>query len=224
MNSYVEVMVIVEGATEKNFVKEVLSPVMGSQGIFLAATVLGKPGSKGGDVRFSRAKKDIGKHLKQRSDTWVTLLVDYYGIGDDWPGYEESKKQTEHSLKAEIMNQSTAAEVERLFSEHNRNKRFIPYVSMYEIESLYFSDPACLAKNLGVKQGKVDEILKQCGEQPEKINDHKTSAPSKRLKQLSQNFRKKSTGIAIAEEIGIPKMRTACPIFDAWLKRLESLA
>jgi Domain of unknown function (DUF4276) len=109
-----------------------------------------------------------------------------------------------------------------LFPDQNSDLRFIPYVSMHEIEALYFSDPACLAETMGVPQEKVDAILEECGE-PEKINDNSTTAPSKRLEGLSDRFKKTSTGIAIAKEIGIPKMRSACPLFDAWLAKLELL-
>lgn len=223
MSSCVEVVVLVEGPTEQRFVKQLLAPYMAAQGIFLTAIILDKPGQKGGDVKFSRAKNDIERHLKQRPDTWVTLLVDYYGIKGDWPGYTDSKQQANHAQKAEIMNQATVDEIERLFPEQNRSRRFIPYVSMYEIESLYFSDPTCLAEMIGVKQEKIDKILVECGE-PEKINDHPETAPSKRLEKLSSRFKKTSTGIAIASEIGIHKMRAACPLFNNWIAKLESLA
>jgi hypothetical protein len=121
------------------------------------------------------------------------------------------------------MNQATAEQVQQLFPEQNQSSRFIPYVSMYEIEALYFSDPTCLAEKLGVDQRHIDAILVEC-EEPEKINDHSTKAPSKRLETLSDRFKKTSTGIAIAIEMGIDKMREECPLFDSWLKKLESLA
>lgn len=222
MGSYANVVVLVEGPTEQRFVGQVLGPYMAERGVYLTPIILDKPGEKGGDVKFARAKNDIGRHLKQRRDTWVTLLVDYYGIKADWPGYAESKQQTEHTKKAAIMNQATAEQVQILFPEENQKRRFIPYVSMHETEALYFSDPACLAEKMGVSQHLVDAILTECGE-PEKINDHSTTAPSKRLKSLSDRFKKTSTGIAIAEKIGINKMRSACPLFDVWVGKLESL-
>jgi len=100
--------------------------------------------------------------------------------------------------------------------------RFIPYVSMHEIEALYFSDPPCLAKKLGVEQWHIDSILEECGE-PENINDQFTTAPSKRLVKLSNRFKKTTTGIAIAEAIGIPKMRESCPLFNTWVASLVNL-
>lgn len=41
---------------------------------------------------------------------------------------------------------------------------------------------------------------------------------------MSKAVNKASRGIVIAAKIGIEKMRAECPNFDAWLKRLESLA
>jgi len=222
MNNLVEVIVLVEGPTESRFVKQILAPYMAEKGIYLTPVVLDKPGESGGDVKFVRAKNDIERHLKQRPNTFVTLLVDYYGIRNDWPGYAESKQQTLHTQKSEVMNQKTAKEVERLFSELSPNRRFIPYVSMHETEALYFSDPACLAEKLGVNQSRVDAILSECGE-PEQINNHYETKPSKRLEELSSRFKKTTTGISIATEIGIPKMRKACPLFNNWVTTLEQL-
>jgi hypothetical protein len=222
MNSCVEVVVLVEGPTEQRFVKDLLVPFLANKSVFLTPIIIDKPGEKGGDVKFARAKNDIEKHLKQRHDTWITLLVDYYGIRGDWPGYDESKRQADHVRKAEVMNQATAAEVQRLFHDQNPERRFIPYVSMHEIEALYFSDPACLAGKIGVSQREIDAILAECGE-PERINDNSQTAPSKRLEALSDRFKKTSTGIAIAQGIGIHKMREACPLFNAWLKKIEQL-
>ena len=189
MNNHAEVVVLVEGPTEQQFVKQLLTPYLAQRGVYLTPIILDKPGEKGGDVKFARARNDIEKHLKQRHDSWLTLLVDYYGIRGDWPGYTESKKQAEHTRKAQIMNQATHEEVKKLFPNHNSELRFIPYVSMYEIEALYFSDTPCLAAKLGVQHRKIEEILKECGE-PEKINDHTTTAPSKRLVKLSDRFKK----------------------------------
>lgn len=223
MSNYANVVVLVEGPTEQRFVKDLLVPFLVNKSVYLTPIIIDKPGEKGGDVKFARAKNDIEKHLKQRNDTWITLLVDYYGIRGDWPGYDESKRQTDHVRKAEVMNQATADEVQRLFQDQNPGRRFIPYVSMHEIEALYFSDPACLAGKLGVSQRVIDAILAECGE-PEKINDNSQTAPSKRLEALSARFKKASTGIAIAQGIGIQKMREACPLFNAWLTKIEQLA
>lgn len=224
MSDYVEVVLIVEGPTEQNFVKDLLAPYMLDRNVILTAIILDKPGEKGGDVKFARAQNDIEKHLKQRLCTFVSLMLDFYGIKGDWPGYDESRAASwhTHQQRAKIMNDATMDAVVKLFPTLNPIERFIPYISMYEIEALYFSDPAILAEKLGVRPKLIDAILHECGE-PEAINNSNHTAPSKRLGRLSDKFKKTATGIAIAKEIGIQKMRAACPLFDAWLDTLEKL-
>jgi hypothetical protein len=223
MNEYAEVVVLSEGPTEQLFVKQLLAPYLAQKGVFLTPIILDKPGEKGGDVKFARARNDIGKHLKQRRNTWITLFVDYYGIDSDWPGYAESKQQTVHTRKAQIMIQHTTEAINALFPELDPASRFIPYLSMYEIEALYFSDPSSLSEKSGALLKSIEQILAECGE-PENINDHPATAPSKRLEKLSNRFRKTTTGIDIAKTIGIPKMREACPLFNNWITKLEGLA
>ena len=221
--SFAEVIVLVEGQTEQQFIKRLLAPYLATRSVYLTPIILDKPGEKGGDVRFARAKNDIGKHLKQRRDTWITLMVDYYGINPDWPGYEEAKQGRDHAERAAIMRRETARTVTELFPERDAERRFLPYVSMHEIEALYFSDPARLAEELGIEQKQIDAILAKCGE-PESINNSPATAPSKRLEKLAPRFKKTVTGIAAAKSVGIETMRKKCPIFDAWLRELETLA
>jgi hypothetical protein len=216
-----EIYAIVEGPTEQNFIEKVLAPYLGERNVALYAAILRKPGENGGDVKFSRVRNDMGKFFKQRADTQVTLMLDYYGIRNDWPGYNESKQQPTHTRKYSVLTQATWTEVQRIFPEQNLQSRFIPYFSMHEIEALYFCNPAELAQNIGVGQTKIDAILRECGE-PEKINDKRDTTPSKRLEALSPRFRKISTGLTIAKSIGIPAMRAACPLFNKWIALLEA--
>jgi len=223
MNNPVEVIALVEGLTEKNFIESLVAPWLARRNVFITPTILTKPGQKGGDVKFSRARRDIGKHLKQRDTTYLTLFMDYYGIKSDWPGCKEAKKISDHRKKAEAVNTATAQAVVASFEKQNAARRFIPYIGMHEFEALLFSAPPVLARHLGIKEQEVQEILAECGE-PEKINDSSKTAPSKRLDELSaKHFKKTTTGIAIASETGLPGIRGKCPLFDAWLKKLETL-
>jgi hypothetical protein len=86
----------------------------------------------------------------------------------------------------------------------------------------HISDPITLASSLGVKNSAIDQILRECGE-PEAINNSNITAPSKRLETLAPRYKKTSTGIAIAQNIGLPKMRAKCPIFNEWLTTIEAL-
>jgi len=223
MVRYAEVVVLTEGQTEQRFIKQILAPYMGERGSFLTPIQLEKRGQKGGDIRFARAKNDIAQHLKQRSDTCVTLLVDYYGIGRDWPGLNIVR---ENALPQEIsttMCTATQAAIDAAFSAFRSDERFVPHFAVHEFEALLFSDPSTLASFLGVKQQQVASIIEECGE-PEAIDNSPQRAPSKRIERINGRFKKTSIGIDIAEKIGIEQMRSQCPVFNGWLKRLESLA
>jgi len=225
MSSSVTVMAAVEGQTEKLFIDRVLAPHLVSRLIYVTPIILSKPGSKGGDVRFDRAKNDIGRYLKQRSDTYVTLCFDYYGTRKDWPGFvrtESDQQSLTPAQKAERVKQATAERIAGLFPDLDTSRRFIPYVAMHEFEALLFSSPRILAERIGVDEAQISSIVTACGG-PESINDSPQTAPSKRLEAFPNQFRKTTMGIAIAEEIGLPTIRAGCPLFDAWVTRLENL-
>lgn len=222
MSDYAEVVVLVEGKTEQIFTQGILAPYLASRKIYMTPIVISKPGQKGGDVKFARVRNDIELHLKQRSNTFLTLFIDYYGIKGDWPGVKEARKQTSPRKKAEKINGATMNRVKNLFGDYRPVKRFIPHVAMHEFEAMLFSDPAILANSLGVGQVDIDKIMETCGE-PENIDDSPHSAPSKRLETLSSRFKKTTTGIAIAKAIGLDKIRAQCPVFNAWVSKLETL-
>ncbi len=222
MSDYIEVMVIVEGKTEEIFVNRVLVPYLSAKGIYLYPTQITKPGEKGGDVRFIRIKNDIEKHIKQRPDTYISTFVDYYGIKGDWPGLEEAQSKSRPLDIATAINRATKEKVVELFGSQQADTRFIPFIAVHEFETLLFSDAAILADELQVKHSTVEAILTECGE-PELINNSLQTAPSKRLESLYSRFKKTSTGIKIAEKIGIDTMRKKCPVFNEWLTTLEGL-
>lgn len=223
MSDYIEVMAIVEGKTEQVFVEKVLKPYLAEKMIFIKATQASKPGQKGGDVKFSRVINDIRDHLKQRNDTYVTTLVDYYGI-KEWPGLDSLAQNLTPYQIADHLNAETKHQVVTEFANQQAERRFIPYIAVHEFEALLFSDSAILASELGVDEDQVKNVLAECGE-PEAINNGKETAPSKRLDNWSPNgkFAKTTAGIAIAQQIGITQMREQCPLFNAWLAQFEAL-
>ncbi len=215
------VVAIVEGKTEQVFVERVLAPYLGNKRIFITATQISKPGQKGGDVKFSRAEKDIGSFLKQRPDTYVTQFFDYYGL-KEWPNLDAITNQS-HTEIAQLLNSSALEQVNQKYGAYQAQNRFIPYMAMHEFEALLFSDEAILAEALDVEIEQIEAIIEACVE-PEKINNSRETAPSKRLNQLKQSgkFKKTIEGIIIAEQIGVEKMRQRCPLFNEWLNQLES--
>lgn len=190
----------------------------------MRATQVTKPGAKGGDVRFTKVAVDLSNHLKQRTDTYVTTFVDYYGT-KEWPGLELLQGGNhEPETIAEQLNSAAMEKMIELLPSNRVEQRFIPFVAIHEFESLLFSDADVLAAELSVQPDLINRILEDCGG-PEKINNSLQTAPSKRLDHLNPQipFKKTTNGITIAEKIGIAKMRESCILFDEWLSKLESL-
>lgn len=223
MSKPIAVTVIVEGPTEQIFVKDILAPYLGAKNVFMTPIILSKPGQKGGDVRFVRAKNDIARHLKQRNDAYVSLLVDYYGIGHDWPGLDAVQPGASPCDIASAICTATQSAIDAELADYRSDVRFLPHIAVHEFEALLFSEPATLASAIQVDRQRIDGIIQECGE-PEAIDDSPNTAPSKRIENLYSRFKKTSNGIAIARAIGIEQMRTACPVFNGWLERMEALA
>jgi hypothetical protein len=114
MNS-VEIYIVVEGQTEQTFVRDVLAPEMGYKGIYMYPALIGKPGQKGGDIRFERAKVDIGNFLKQRLNIHISTMFDYYRLEADWPG--NVKTSGSAIEKAARVEEATSAKIKKLFPD-----------------------------------------------------------------------------------------------------------
>lgn len=219
MNS--EVYLVVEGATEQLFVERILAPYCAMHGVYLHPTQVPKKGEKGGDVRFARVKTCVGNFLKQRSDTRVGTFFDYYGL-KDWPSLDEVRAVRGLSTAeiAQRLNDSATAELAHEFPELNVAGRFVPFMAVHEFEALLFSDTSLLASSLGIDMTLIDETLRVYGS-PEAINTRPDKIPSKQIeKWLDGRYIKTVQGIAVADKIGIDKMRFACPNFNDWLNRL----
>lgn len=222
MSDYIEIIAIVEGRTEQIFIERILAPYLVNKKIFMSATQISKPGQKGGDVRFTRAEKDIGLFLQQRADIYVTQFFDYYGL-KEWPNLDIITNQN-HIAIAKLLNDGAVEKIKTKYSGIDTDRRFIPYMAMHEFETLLFSDETILAIALNIDVNKIKTIVQMSGE-PEKINNSRETAPSKRLNSLKPygKFKKTTEGIAIAEQIGIDKMRERCPLFNEWLNSIESI-
>jgi hypothetical protein len=218
MSNYVRIHCLAEGETEQIFVEKILRPYLSTKNIGISCSLIGK---RGGDIRFDRAKKDLKAFLLRDTGCYLTFMIDFYGTSKkDWPGLSDACLQPSPHAKAQTVNQATDVAVAEIAST-DACRRFIPYISMHEFEALLYSEPAILAEGLGVDIQRVDGILN--GNSPEEINNSPETAPSKCLEALMPNYKKTITGIAIAEKIGINKMRQACPIFNQWLQKIESL-
>lgn len=215
---------ICEGSTEEVFANNVLWDHFQRLGIELRAGKIGKPGRKGGNVTFDRVCSEVTRRLKSDRQAHCTTLFDFYGLPQNFPGRVEASSKSSIALKFESV---TQALVERLTMELGEDpmRRFVPYIQMHEFEGLLFSDPERSADAIG--QAAIAARLRAIRDQfetPEHINDSPQTAPSKRILALYDAFDKPRHGAIAAKRIGLAGICSQCPLFDAWIRRLESLA
>lgn len=222
-------LIHVEGQTEETFVNEVLAPHLYQYGYSkVSARLLGNArmrSRRGGIGSWGSARNDILNHLKEDSESRSTIMVDYYALpqtGESaWPKRAESVKFA-FPNKADLIQNAIHTEICTEMGVNFKQSRFIPYIMMYEFESLLFSSPHEFAKGIGRADLAAQfQTIRELFSTPEEINDSPQTAPSKRIKNLVQNYDKPFMGTLAILEIGLDTIRQECPLFHNWVKCLE---
>jgi len=217
------VIAVVEGQTEQGFVRDVLAPFLESKRVYMSARLVGKPGHKGGDCRYERAKRDVISSLRQEADTVVTTMFDFYALPNSWPGRAKAKAAP-LPQKADMVEAAVMDDISYSLGESFDKSRFRPYIQMHEFEALLFSHPATICAVLrSPKSEREVQSIRDAFQNPEEINDNSATAPSKRLLDVFADYRKRLHGLIAAQRIGIDAMRKECPHFARWVEILESL-
>jgi len=217
------IYVICEGQTEETFVRNLLSPILGRNNIFITAQMI--PSSKtqkGGALSYPRVKRYIERLLKQETNTYVTTFFDLYGLDNKFPKIEASKKID--NLYEKVVFLETAF-WEDLVYNNNFHNRFLPYIQPYEFEGLLFSDVAKFIEVDSDWDNRLVEKLQEIKngfETPEHINNSKETSPSHRLQSLLK-YHKKLHGPLAIENIGIDKVLSECKHFKQWYNKLLEL-
>ena len=215
-----QVYVICEGRTEVVFVKNLLDPYFSPREIFLAPTLIGKTG---GGLTFDKLLKDVRNLLPGAHKPYCTTFFDFYGLPSEFPGKNIAVAKPTPREKATTVCSKLVNKLKGEIDEYPM-QRFIPYVQMYEFEGLLFSDPGNFAKGIGKPNLQRDFArIREEFNSPEHINDSQHTSPSKRIKILVPRYRKPLMGENAAKNITLAKIRAECPLFDAWLKKLENL-
>ncbi|MCX7046281.1 MAG: DUF4276 family protein [Candidatus Sumerlaeota bacterium] len=219
----IRVYVVVEGDTESDFLKEVVEPYLVSCGVYVFPCIIGVPGHKGGDVRYSRAQRNILNLLQQERETYCSTFFDYYGLGHDFPGFAHAQSGIGIE-KARTIEKAMRDDIKARLDSSFDAVRFIPYIQMHEFEALLFSDPEALARGLYRPQLSQEfaKIRRQFSS-PEDINDNEATSPSKRIKELVAGYDKVAGGSLASISIGLDKIRKECAHFAEWIMKLETL-
>ncbi len=210
--------ILVEGATEREFVSNVIYPYLLDRGISNVRTITieTSPGYKGGDVRYlARFKPYIQKILSGKEDLIVTSFIDFYRLRNDFPNYEKIKTLRTAEEKVSLIEQGCLEDVQ--------DDRFIPYIQLHEFEGLLFSSPNGFNELFpDFPPSNRKELLATIEQfpNPEMINDRPEFAPSKRLEKLIPHYQKPLYGSMIALENGISSIIEKCPRFNNWIQTL----
>ncbi len=204
-----------------------LSPEMGRCGVALQGTLVGKPQRKRGGIRdWPVYEKELLRLAKERVGRHVAVLVDYYAMPASWPGRSAASGKPGPDRGRQVE--------ERLMAECTSalRGRFLPCVQLHEFESLLFADPTATAEALDAVGGvtspsqlaaDLTAVREGAGGLIEGINDHPSTAPSKRISALVPGYNKVAWGNAAAKRAGLETLRKECPWLDRWLHRLEGL-
>ncbi|MBF0582758.1 MAG: DUF4276 family protein [Magnetococcales bacterium] len=220
----IRVHVICEGQTEERFVNELLYESFILAGVDLRATLIGRPGHKGGNIRFDRLYTDVKARLLADDTAYCTTFVDYYGLHRDFPGKEDAQRQSTVADKQACVVFALGNTIRAKLGDEAA-RRFIPYVQMHEFEALLFSDPDGLAQ--GINRIELADAFRQIRHafgSPEEINDSVRTAPSKRIERLYCEYDKPWHGSLAALAVGLESMKAQCPLFNQWLHRMKTLA
>ncbi len=217
------IYVVVEGTTEESFVNKVLAPALWPQQVYVHPIIIGPPGHKGGNPKYARLKKDVLKQLKQDRSAHCSTILDFYGLGADFPGMPlpanlpnlNKVLRIEQAIKADILAQ---------LPDLRPDVRFLPYLQLHEYEALLFSDPAAFAS--GIRQPYLTQQFQRIRDSfdtPEDIDDNPNTAPSKRVLGAYPAYRKVLDGTLAAQAVGIERMRQECAHFREWFEQLQAL-
>lgn len=212
--------VLVEGQTEETFVRDTLAPYLATRDIYATSVLLttkrvaGGPNYRGGLTSWHQVEREARQLLGDTSAARVTTVIDVYGLPPGWPGVDSAPADPYAMVK----------HIEGAMASAIRDPRFIPYLSLHEFEALLYVDPdRCehRAARTGVAAA-LQAALVECGS-PELIDRGPQTAPSKRLGTAWPGFAKVVDGPAIAADIGLDRLRAACPHFHAWVATLEAI-
>jgi hypothetical protein len=215
-----KVLVYAEGQTEETFIRDVLGPHLAQMSIYLtpvlARTRRTASGTtyKGGIVSYKKVRREILRLLGDTSASLVTTMMDYYGLPDDFPGRAQVPSGTPYARVSFL---------ENAFREDINHPRFLPFLTLHEFESLLFARPDEIARAFPGTKGTNQWVQEISGLPPEEIDEGKDTHPVARIARYFPQYRKPVHGPLIARRIGLPTIRSRCPHFDEWVRKLESL-
>lgn len=210
------VYIFCEGQTEYTFVREVLHSHFEQLNISIKPIILKNGSQKGGISTYGKVKPQIERTCKEDRNSWVTTMIDFYGLPKDFP---------KAVIPTGLSSFEKAKLIQQSFQDDIAQPNFIANLMIHEFESLLFSDPEafknwCDDPQVIVNLSKIYSDF----DSPEHINNGYETAPSRRILKLWSQYDKVWHGSLISLGIGLDKIRKECPMFNSWIDQLENLA
>jgi len=222
----ISLIIIGEGQTESNFAVHVLKPHLAAFNVFVDAHAVitsrdrrSLKEYRGGLSSYDKAKRTILNSLNDqpRDHYRFTSMFDLYNLPENFPGYDEAGKVANPYERVRILEESLAEDI--------KDRRFIPYIQLYEFETLILADPINLHVEYLEHATAIDKLIAMVGDKnPEEINDGSETAPSKRICKLIPKYHKPTAAVSVLKKTGVPTLRAKCRHFNDWLTCLEQLA
>ncbi|MBK9932888.1 MAG: DUF4276 family protein [Cytophagaceae bacterium] len=215
------IILICEGPTEQAFTKTNLQVPFISKNIYLQSPLI--KASRGGIVKWSKLKEQIETHLKAEPNAYVTTFIDYYGMYDKYlfPQWEEAHTIVDLNQRMEALEQGMLDDI-----DESLRHRFIPYLQLHEFEGLLFNDiniiKSQIPKDDIVGMPELEKTFADY-DNPEMINNNRTTSPSHRLMRIIRGYNKVVYGDILSEAIGLTRIRQKSPRFNNWLTKLECI-
>lgn len=221
------VVVVCEGETEEEFVRDVLAPGFYGVGLYLEPQMVEtSPGHRGGALNYDRVKLHLRNTLRQKSAPVVTTLFDLYKLDKRFPGFEQSRALPDLGQRLDVLRRELHADV--VAAAGCQPGRFIPYIQPYEFEALLFSDVPTLTRVEPGWLAASDALAaaRAAADSPEHINDRPETKPAAHLERELSNpsYRKRRHGPIAAQKIGLAKIEAECAFFAGWLAQIRELA
>ncbi len=222
------VVVVCEGETEEEFVRDVLAPGFYGLNLYLEPQMVEtSPGNRGGALNYDRVKLHLRNTLRQKSAPVVTTFFDLYKLDKRFPGFEQSRSMSDPAKRLAFLQSQLHADV--VAAAECPPERFIPYIQAYEFEALLFSDIAVLALvNPDWPKKSIERLIaiRNASASPEHINDRPETTPAAHLERElnTPSYRKRRHGPIAAQKIGLARIEAECVFFAAWLAQIRELA
>jgi Domain of unknown function (DUF4276) len=213
-------LILVEGQTEETFGHRVLNPHLHVFGLHLEPKIVVtkriRAGGhfKGGAVSYEQVRNDLVRLLHAPHVAVITTMFDLYALPTDFPGMAT---RPVGDFRARV------AHLEDAWAGNINDRRFLPHIMLHEFETVLFSSPASLTVFDEKVRTEMTNAVVATGD-PEAINEKRETSPSHRIAAWMPRYDKVRHGVIGASDITLPRIRTACTHFHAWLTSLEVMS